>query len=97
MRNLDKKSLSRKGFLESFQVCTSKVCTSALDNVALNKPAWLSSLIGIRYPYKAVDGKVIETNDDNCVTTDKETSPWWKVDLEGEYKIYYVVISTSGK
>ena len=69
----------------------------ALDNVALNKPAWLSSQVGTRNPWRAVDGRILETDDNYCITTLQETSPWWKVNLEGIYKIHYVIISTSGR
>ena len=64
--------------------------------MALNKSAWLSSQSGTRHPWRAVDGRVLETDDNQCVTTEAETSPWWKVHLGAVYTIHYIVISTSG-
>ena len=65
--------------------------------MALNKPAWLSSQSGTRYPWRAVDGRVLETDDNKCVTTEAETAPWWKVHLGAEYTIRHIIISTSGE
>ena len=81
----------------SIEAAESGYNISALDNVALNKPAWLSSQSGTRHPWRAVDGRVLEPDDNHCVTTLQETSPWWKVHLGAEYKIRHVVISTSGE
>ena len=68
-----------------------------IRNVALNKVAWSSSRDGVRYPGRAVDGRVLETDDNKCVTTQSEISPWWKVNLQDVYRIHRIVISTSGK
>ena len=44
-----------------------------------------------------MDGRVLETDDNKCVTTGAETSPLWKVHLGAEYTIRHIVISTSGE
>ena len=44
-----------------------------------------------------MDGRVLETDDNKCVTTEAETSPWWKVHLGAEYAIRHIIISTSGE
>ena len=73
--------------------------SSALQNVALNKPAYMSSQESpARVPGKAVDGVFSTGNDNQCITTgnDGNPAPWWKIDLQQTYLITSVLIQTSG-
>ena len=75
--------------------------SSALQNVALNKPAYMPSQENAaRVPGNAVDG-VFSTpgsSDQQCITTDNDgnPAPWWKADLLQTYLITSVLIQTSG-
>ena len=73
--------------------------SSTLQNVALNKPAYMPSQENdARVPGNAVDGQFSTGNDNECITTDSDgnPSPWWKVDLLHTYLITSVLIQTSG-
>ncbi|KAL8614329.1 hypothetical protein ACOMHN_007667 [Nucella lapillus] len=70
-----------------------------LTNVALNKPAWMSST-------NRLYSSLTNANDGNeqksiqyCVhTIFRDTSPyrWWRVDLQNTYKIYHAYIVNRG-
>lgn len=73
--------------------------SSALTNVALNKPATQSTLHPTYgRPGKAVDGNK-GTHISQCThTADVDSSPvrWWRVDLQGLFEIHAVVITNRG-
>ena len=85
-------------FLSCLIICTQG--SSTLQNVALNKPAYMSSQFSDRVPGNAVDGSftLLGTTDQDCISTayDGNPSPWWKVDLLQTYLISSVLIQTSG-
>ena len=65
--------------------------------MALNKPAWQSSITHQSVACHAVDGnRSADTGALSCSVTVTDNSPWWIVDLESQYNIYRVVI-TLGK
>ena len=69
-------------------ICASKVAESRVENVALHKPATMSSQYAPGYEASnCVDG----TNQHLCHTT-RELNPWWQVDLGSEYSIGYIVV-----
>ena len=65
-------------------------------NVALNKPAWQSSVVRQGFVGYAVDGnRSADTGALSCIETLTQSSPWWIVDLQSEYDIFYIVITMS--
>ena len=68
-------------------------CLSGADNVALNKPAFQSSLWEDDVASRAVDGDWSNNLDDqHCAHTLKEPTPWWAADLGAQYKVERVVL-----
>ena len=76
--------------------------TSASRNLALNKPAWQSSIYANKHdhglPHEAVDGNASSdyVTDFSCTHTKDDTIPWWTVDLEGQFMVEEVVITNRG-
>ena len=70
-------------------------------NLALNKPAWQSSIYSSQHENatadKAVDGNAANNfNGKSCTHTNEEQRPWWVVDLGAEYLVSDVVITNRG-
>ncbi|XP_055874568.1 fucolectin-like [Biomphalaria glabrata] len=68
--------------------------TTGLYNAAVFKPAVQSSLYRTNYAYRAVDGN----NDGNyynghCQHTNPEYSPWWMVDLLGQFTVEQITLT----
>ncbi|KAL4223746.1 hypothetical protein ACF0H5_017212 [Mactra antiquata] len=78
---------------ETFHLCEIEVFGYPVMNIALKKPASLSSVSDDRVPSRAVDGN---TNQDffgnSCFHTLNEINPWWRVDLGIVYHLDYTVI-----
>lgn len=72
--------------------------TNTGTNVAYRKPTNQSSVTRIGPAYFANDGKAGNFNPDGqeCSETQKETSPWWRVDLLAPQTIKIVRITTRG-
>ena len=75
---------------------------NALENIALNKPATLSSEYGSYSTSGATNGDtdgVMNQNPYwNGIHTNSEINPWWKVDLEGnKYDFWYMLVCYSDK
>ena len=63
-------------------------------NVTLNRPAWQSSVACQGFAGRAVDGnRSADTGALSCSATLTQSSPWWIVDLQSEYEIFYIVIT----
>ncbi len=78
---------------------SSNDCPNMMANVALNKPSSQSSNYDSNNAYgasKAVDGVTKSEselgNTGGITTTKNELSPWWEVDLDGEYFISHILI-----
>ena len=67
---------------------------TALQNLALHRPTYQSSLYGEGKPGRAVDGNA-DTNYDkkSCTHTQSVNGSWWMVDLGNEYNIHSVKIT----
>ena len=62
--------------------------------MALNKPAWQSSVVRQGFAGHAVDGnRSTDTGALSCSATLTQSSPWWIVDLQSEYEIFRIVIT----
>ncbi|XP_046362412.2 fucolectin-like [Haliotis rufescens] len=75
------------------------VCKLQSLNLALKKPAWMSSLRGLRdIAANAVDGsRRTNLRDGVCSHTHPgDMSPWFVMDLLGQYSIYNVTIYNRG-
>ena len=62
--------------------------------MALNKPAWQSSVVRQGFASHAVDGN--RSADNGALSrsaTLTQSSPWWIVDLQSEYEIFRMVIT----
>jgi len=67
---------------------------SATDNLALRKPAKMSSLYQDNVASWAVDGSRNGKMDAlSCTHTYRELGAWWQVDLQDLYLIKHVIIS----
>ena len=70
-------------------------------NVALNKPASMSSTYPSRGAGKAVDGvrcpDSFHHDGTTATTMDGEATPWWKINLNHVFTIRYVIVSSSCK
>lgn len=70
----------------------------SVTNIALGKPAIMSSLYIYQYPAflaagKGVDGTVhLDAAFGACFHTRNEVEPWWMVDLQGIYIIDRIVL-----
>jgi len=71
-------------------------------NVALNRPAFISSVYNdgtwgqFGPAYKGVDGNsdpVMQQTDSSCVHTDPESNPWFGVDLGAALYVYGVLLT----
>ena len=59
--------------------------------MALNKPVYQSTVARQGF---AVDGnRSADTGALSCIETLTQSSPWWIVDLQSEYEIFYIVIT----
>ena len=62
--------------------------------MALNKPTWQSSITRQGFAAHAVDGnRSADTGALSCITTLSPGSPWWIVDLQSQYEIFYILIT----
>ncbi|KAK6320842.1 hypothetical protein J4Q44_G00078180 [Coregonus suidteri] len=64
-------------------------------NLALNGVAAQSSLYGNREAYDAIDGKK-STHYGSCTHTQKDSNPWWRVDLLDVYRVTAVTLTNRG-
>jgi hypothetical protein len=63
------------------------------ENFALKKPAIQSKTIVNGVASRAVDGKTRRYySSGSCTHTDKETTPWWRVDLQQRVTVTHVKI-----
>lgn len=66
-------------------------------NVAYRKPANQSTTVRGGNPLNANDGKKsLAHSYKKCSETQKEVSPWWKVDLLKPYPVHVVRVTTRG-
>ncbi|TWW63488.1 hypothetical protein D4764_03G0004960 [Takifugu flavidus] len=63
-------------------------------NVALKSPAVQSSEKDAAAAGRAVDGNRDPAERSTCTLTQSESGPWWRVDLQDEYKIGAVAITS---
>ena len=69
------------------------VVVDTLTNVALGKPAYVSSVWFGNTADKAVDGDTNPSLDHgSCVHSAWQSEPWWRVDLGGICSVHKVVI-----
>ena len=62
--------------------------------MALNKPTWQGSIARQGFASHAVDGnRSADIGAISCSATMTQSSPWWIVDLQSEYEIFYTVIT----
>ena len=63
-------------------------------NVALGKPAFLSTIRYSRGPSLAVDGNLNPNSesDGSCTASESETRPWWAVDLGAVVQVKEVAL-----
>ena len=69
----------------------------AVDNLALDKPAYQSSTLYNKGATLATDGSresLFEAG--SCTHTKKENKPWWVVDLQNQYYVDVVVLTNRG-
>ncbi|XP_038050903.1 uncharacterized protein LOC119724056 [Patiria miniata] len=64
-----------------------------IQNLALYKPAEQSSTFE---PIFGASGAVDGKDDEGIVITKVQTQPWWYVDLQDHYQIYFVAINNPG-
>nr|XP_006824442.1 PREDICTED: uncharacterized protein LOC100372851 [Saccoglossus kowalevskii] len=65
-----------------------------LEDIAKDKPVRQSSTKGPNKPTRAVDGiKNSDLGGKSCSQTEKESEPWWQLDLGNSYDVYKVVIT----
>ncbi|XP_022102037.1 uncharacterized protein LOC110985369 [Acanthaster planci] len=64
-----------------------------IQNLALYKPAEQSSMFE---PIFGASGAVDGKDDEGVVITKVQTQPWWSVDLQDHYQIYFVAINNPG-
>lgn len=62
--------------------------------MALNRPAIQSSEKNAADAGRAVDGNRDPAESSTCTLTQSESGPWWRVDLQDEYKIDAVTITS---
>jgi hypothetical protein len=72
-------------------------CVTVISNLALNKPATLSSTLNYNDAERAVDGDTSGEFSDGSTCTHTELdsyeiNPWWTVDLGGTYDVSKVLI-----
>ena len=64
------------------------------ENVARGGQVAQSSLYGQGNPERAIDGNLAnDWSQKSCAHTNKETNPWWRVDLQKTYKVHSVKIT----
>ncbi|CAB1315607.1 unnamed protein product [Coregonus sp. 'balchen'] len=66
-----------------------------LLNLALNGVAAQSSLYENHEAYEAIDGKK-STHHGSCTHTQKDSNPWWRVDLLDVYRVTAVTLTNRG-
>ncbi len=65
-------------------------------NFAFHKPTWQSSTDGDSVSSRVVDGSQ-QTTPGSCSQTDGEDSPWWIVDLQSQYIVTHVLITSTDR
>ena len=77
-----------------FYICSLFYSICVGENFALKKPAIQSKTTTNGISSRAVDGKTSRSyfGGDSCTHTDKETTPWWRVDLEQRIAVTHVKI-----
>ncbi|KAL0977961.1 hypothetical protein UPYG_G00163900 [Umbra pygmaea] len=83
------------GRAEWLTLCEVEVYGSPAVNLALNGVAVQSSLYGNNKASDAIDG-LKKTHHEACTQTQKETNPWWRVDLKDEYRNIAVSLTNRG-
>ena len=72
--------------------------TDLTGNLAVGKPATMSSMHSNYYPSRVVDGtRDMTWLHSSCSHTLSEAGAWWKVDLQAVYLIREVIISNKDK
>uniref|UniRef100_A0A3Q3G869 F5/8 type C domain-containing protein n=1 Tax=Labrus bergylta TaxID=56723 RepID=A0A3Q3G869_9LABR len=72
-----------------------RLCLSlSTTNIAKGGKVDQSSLYGKGVPERAIDGnRASKWGDDSCTHTHNDFSPWWRLDLQKQYKITSVTIT----
>ncbi|KAJ7999309.1 hypothetical protein DPEC_G00193050 [Dallia pectoralis] len=82
------------GRAEWLTLCEVEVYGSPAENLALNGVAAQSSLYGNRKASDAIDGdRTSHYHSGSCTHTEKDTNPWWRVDLKEVYKVSTVSLT----
>ncbi|XP_028969767.1 uncharacterized protein LOC105006817 isoform X4 [Esox lucius] len=85
------------GRAEFLTLCEVEVYGSPAVNLALNGVAAQSSLYGNRNASDAIDGdRTSHYHSGSCTHTQKDTNPWWRVDLRDEYRVRSVSLTNRG-
>ena len=70
--------------------------SESLQDVAVHKPAYMSSQWGPREAGNAVDGVLSWTHNDCSNTGNTDARPWWKTNLQNIYIIKHIVVRNAG-
>ena len=62
-------------------------------NLAVGQPTWQSSTENEATSDRAVDGNTDTGGRSSCSRTRIEGSPWWAVDLGGDFQITHIVVT----
>ncbi|KAJ7999310.1 hypothetical protein DPEC_G00193060 [Dallia pectoralis] len=82
------------GRAEWLTLCEVEVYGSPAENLALNGVAAQSSLYGNRKASDAIDGdRTSHYHSGSCTHTQKDTNPWWRVDLKDVYRVSTVSLT----
>ncbi|XP_060906970.1 uncharacterized protein LOC132984246 [Labrus mixtus] len=69
-------------------------CSAHATNIAISGKVEQSSLYGKGVPERAIDGnRASKWGDGSCTHTNDDLSPWWRLDLQTQYKITSVTIT----
>lgn len=63
--------------------------------MALKSPAFQSSVPADADAARAVDGNRDPAQTSTCTVTQSEWGPWWMVDLQNEYKVDAIAVTSS--
>ncbi|KAL0961812.1 hypothetical protein UPYG_G00332010 [Umbra pygmaea] len=78
---------------DSLKIQHRNLSTRHTVNLAFNGVAAQSSLYNYSWASIAIDG---DKDSGSCTHTQKETNPWWRVDLRGLYRVRTVSITNRG-
>uniref|UniRef100_A0A3Q3N6S0 F5/8 type C domain-containing protein n=1 Tax=Labrus bergylta TaxID=56723 RepID=A0A3Q3N6S0_9LABR len=77
-----------------FDISETDFKKSLTTNIAKGGKVDQSSLYGKGVPERAIDGnRASKWGDDSCTHTHNDFSPWWRLDLQKQYKITSVTIT----